>query len=746
MECPSQGSSDRCVAPAALPASPITIMLPGPLLPLLVTAIPPLATVAAQTPASQRTQDAEAAGPPSPEAAPRGPSFDLETTVVTATTEADAAFDVPYAVHTIPEARIDQLRTFPQALRDVPGVMVQETSAAQGSPFIRGFTGFRTLTLIDGVRLNNSTFRSGPNQYMGTIDPLGIERIEVVKGPSSVLYGSDAIGGTVQVFTKDPTIWDRPLGGEIFTRFATAENYNIQRVELGGAVGERTAWRAGGSRKDFGDIVQGGETTLENTGYDEWDADAKVQHLLDDRTTLTFAYQRVDIDDAPRTHRTIFAVPFAGSSVGSDLVRDLDQTRELAYVRLNGDAVERDGLTTETTLSYQRQKETRYRERTGDRLELRGFDVQTLGLTSRAAKDVGFGRLRFGMEYYRDSVDSFTNRFDDQTAADEIQGPLADDASYDLGGLYGELEFDVTGNTTLTTGVRATYASADANEVRNTDTNEQFSIEEDFSAVTGSVRFETRIVDERDTAVSVFGGISQGFRAPSLSDLTRLDGARSNQFEAPSPGLDPEDFISYELGLKHRTEDLSMQLAGFVTQGDDVIERVLTGAQNAEGENEVTKENIGEQLIGGVEFGAAYRLARNVTLFGNLTWLDGNQESREIIGGPVIESVPSRLMPLTYQAGLRFEAPGPGWVIEARWIHADDADRLAPSDERDTTRIPPGGTPGYDVFDLMGSFPLAPDARLLLGVENITDENYRVHGSGLNRPGRNLVIGASWSF
>ena len=181
-------------------------MILGPLIPLLVTAIPPLAPVPSQTSASQRSQDSDAAGQPASEAAPRGPSFDLETTVVTATTEADAAFDVPYAVHIIPEARIDQLRTFPQALRDVPGVMVQETSAAQGSPFIRGFTGFRTLTLIDGVRLNNSTFRSGPNQYMGTIDPLGIERIEVVKGPSSVLYGSDAIGGTVQVFTKDPTI------------------------------------------------------------------------------------------------------------------------------------------------------------------------------------------------------------------------------------------------------------------------------------------------------------------------------------------------------------------------------------------------------------------------------------------------------------------------------------------------------------------------------------------------------------
>lgn len=677
---------------------------------------------------------------------PAGSSFDLEATVVTATTEADSAFHVPYTVHTIQESRIDQLRTFPQTLRDVPGVMVQETGAAQGSPFIRGFTGFRTLTLVDGIRLNNSTFRSGPNQYMGTIDPLGIERVEVVKGPSSVLYGSDAIGGTVQVFTKDPMIWDREIGGELFTRFATAENYNIQRLELGGALSSDTAWRVGGSRKDFGDVEQGGGTVLENTGYDEWDADAKVQHLVDDETTLTFAYQRVDIDDAPRTHRTVFAVPFAGSEVGTDLVRDLDQVRELSYVRLNTDAAEADGWTTESTLSYHRQEETRFRERTGDRIERRGFDVQTLGLTSRAARETGLGRLRVGFEYYRDSVDSFTNRFDDQTAADDIQGPLADDATYDLGGLYGELEFDVTGNTTVTAGVRGTYARADANEVRNTDTDQQFSLDEDFTAVTGSVRFETRIVDERDNAVSLFGGISQGFRAPSLSDLTRLDGARSNQFESPSPGLDPEDFISYELGLKHRTNDLSFQLAGFLTQGDDLINRIVTGVQNADGEDEVAKENIGETLIGGVELGVAYRLDDAWTAFGNLTWLDGQQETREIVGGPIVESVPSRLMPLTYQAGLRFEPAADSFAIEARWIHADDADRLAPNDENDDTRIPPGGTPGYDVFDVMGSFPLSDGTRLLLGVENITDENYRIHGSGLNRPGRNFVFGASWTF
>jgi len=86
----------------------------------------------------------------------------------------------------------------------VPGVMVQKTGHGQGSPYIRGFTGFRTLLMIDGIRLNNAVFRDGPNQYWNTVDPFSIERLEVVKGPSSVLYGSDAIGGTVNVITRGP--------------------------------------------------------------------------------------------------------------------------------------------------------------------------------------------------------------------------------------------------------------------------------------------------------------------------------------------------------------------------------------------------------------------------------------------------------------------------------------------------------------------------------------------------------------
>lgn len=720
---------------------------------MLITCIAPLAATALSVSFPQEGQPGTPPGAESP-AQPAGirpgeggAAFDLDTMVVTPSGSRQSILKVPYTVQTVPQARIEGLRTLPQALRDVPGVLVQETGPAQGSPYIRGFTGFRTLFLIDGIRLNNSVFREGPNQYAGTIDPLSLSGIEVVKGPSSVRYGSDAIGGTVSAITKDPSIWDRSFGGQIFTKAATGANYVMNRVELGGALDGRTAWHLGATIKDFGNVTAGSPTgELPNTGYDEWDGDFKIQHLVDDRTTLTFAASRVDIDDAPRTHRTVFAVPFEGTTVGSELRRDLDQTRTLTYVRLETEAAATGDWETEATLSYHRQEELRRRERAGDRIDEQGFDVGTIGLSYLGSRATSFGRFSAGFEWYHDDVDSFLDRFDDQTPADNIQGSIADDASYDLFGVFMESAIDITSNTTLTAGARATLAVVDANEVRSPVDASEISINEEWGTMTGSARFETRLVDEEAKDIVLFGGVSQGFRAPNLSDLTRFDSARTNEFEIPSPGLDPEQFIAYELGLKHETPDLSLQVAGFLTQGDDVIQRILTGNTNADGENEVTKDNVGESLIGGIELGAAYRITEEWTAFGNVAWLDGREDIVTSVGEPVTESVPSRLMPLMGQLGVRYEPIGARWTAEARWIHAEDADRLSPRDEGDTGRIPPGGTPGYDVFDIAGTFQVVDGVDLQLALENITDENYRVHGSGQNRPGRNLVVGIRVSF
>jgi hemoglobin/transferrin/lactoferrin receptor protein len=154
-------------------------------------------------------------------------AYDLDEIIVTASRRSEKVFAVPYTAN-VQDARelIEnrQVRTLVDAMRELPGVMVQKTGHGQGSPYIRGFTGLRTLFLIDGIRLNNSTFREGPNQYWNTVDPFSVQRLEVVKGPSSVLHGSDAIGGTVNAITRELDDLDgKESRGRIVLRGASAE-------------------------------------------------------------------------------------------------------------------------------------------------------------------------------------------------------------------------------------------------------------------------------------------------------------------------------------------------------------------------------------------------------------------------------------------------------------------------------------------------------------------------------------------
>lgn len=128
----------------------------------------------------------------------------LPEIVVTATRLERDVYSLPFTTYNLNSEQKhirESIRSTPEALKGVPSVLVQKTSYGQGSPYLRGFTGFRTLFMIDGVRLNNSVFRDGPNQYWNTVDPLSIRAYELVMGPASVLYGSDAIGGAMNALT-----------------------------------------------------------------------------------------------------------------------------------------------------------------------------------------------------------------------------------------------------------------------------------------------------------------------------------------------------------------------------------------------------------------------------------------------------------------------------------------------------------------------------------------------------------------
>ena len=670
----------------------------------------------------------------------------LDQVVVTATRTEKNPFDVPSMVTVRDEKDLMERnlsRTVPEILEEIPGVLLQKTGHGQGSPYIRGFTGFRTLFLIDGIRLNNSVFRDGPNQYWNTVDPLSIDRLEVVKGPGSVLFGSDAVGGTVHALTKGRKEYEEGLhwSRRVYYRYASAEASHTGRGEVSGNLDHRLGFHAGFSLKDFADLEGGRDVGRQRkTGYREWDGDVKVEYFLNPDRRFVFAFQKVDLDDAWRSHKTRFGTAWEGTAVGNERKRVLDQDRHLTYAQFHADRIGGFIDAVRASISYQVQSEERLRVRNDGRRDQQGFSVGTVGAWVQLETPTAVGRWTCGGEYYHDNVNSYRRNWNaaGHYTGSAIQGPVADDAGYDLTGFYVQDEIPVTENLELILGGRYTHARAVAHKVEDPQTGTEISLVERYDAMAGSLRGLYRL-DEKDRW-QVFAGVSQGFRAPNLSDLTRLDTARSNEIETPAPGLDPERFIAFEVGLKSRLEDFSGEVGYFYTLIDDMIVRTPTGRVIG-GDNEVTKKNAGDGFVHGVELTLRYRFHPAFTAFGAFTWMDGQVHTFPTSAPVEVREPIDRLMPPTGQVGIRWEAPNRKCWAEGVFSFAARQSRLSTRDENDTQRIPPGGTPGYTVVSLRGGVEVNENVTLTAAVENLTNEDYRIHGSGVNEPGTNVVIG-----
>ena len=675
----------------------------------------------------------------------------LPEVVVTALRAETALAEVPGTVHVVDREALHAAapRTTPDAFRGLPSVMVQKTGYGQGSPYLRGFTGFRTLMLVDGIRLNNSTFRDGPNQYWNTVDPWAIARYETVMGPASVLYGSDAVGGAVNALTLAPPAWAGQATWErtLAARVATADESLQTRAGVRGRATERLGFAAGATWKKFNDVRGGADVGRQrHTGYEEADFDLRADYDFASGATLTLAHQQVAQDDAWRTHSTFYGIDWKGLKAGDDQKRSYDQDRALTYLRL-ADA-DRAGAVAayRLTLSRQAQDERLHRVRADGRRDESGVDVTTWGAALELESPSALGRWVYGVDVARDEVDSFSRRYkaDGSLNKVEAQGPVADDATYDLVGVFVQDTAALFGGALeATPGVRYTYAALDADRVLDPVSGAVGARSDDWDSVVGSLRLLAPLGAERRHAV--YGGLSQGFRAPNLSDLTRLDAARSGEIETPVDDLDPERFVSAELGARYDDGRRSAEIAGYYTWIEDLIVRAPTG-ETVDELQEVTKKNAGEGYVAGVELTLGWQVAEDWHLRLSGSWMEGQADAYPTSDPLAVRDYVSRLMPLTGQAAVRWQPAGEAYWLEAVVDAAEKADRLSADDERDTQRIPPGGTPGYAVLTLRGGATVRDDLQLTVALENVADEDYRIHGSGVNEPGRNLVVQAEWTF
>jgi hemoglobin/transferrin/lactoferrin receptor protein len=305
-------------------------------------------------------------------------------------------------------------------------------------------------------------------------------------------------------------------------------------------------------------------------------------------------------------------------------------------------------------------------------------------------------------------------------------------------------EFKIARPLTVILGARYTYAKAQADKVdpNPADLTVFDPLDRSFDAFTASLRVRLDVT----SSWNFFGGVSQGFRAPNLSDFTSFELARSGELETPAPNLDPEYYVSFEIGTKADIKAINAALyaAYYYTLIDDQIVRYPTG-RLVDGLTEVTRANVGDGFIQGVEFGAEWKFYPGFTLYGNLAWTEGEVDT--FVTDRLLEARPaSRIEPLTGMVGLRWASQDGKWWLEGAATWARHQDRLSPGDIADTQRIPPGGTRAYQVYTVRGGWNPCRHLKFFAACENITDEDYRYLGSGTNEAGVNGVFGGQVLF
>ena len=617
----------------------------------------------------------------------------LEETVVTASRLEENASGSPQLTEVITsEDFVEQgFRTVPEAFALTPGVSVQKTTHGQGSPFIRGFTGRQNLYLFDGIRLNNSTFRSGPVQYANTIDGFALDRLELVKSQGSVLYGSDALGGTVNALSVSSGYRDETgffQKGKAFYRYDTNSLSQVGRLQQTIGVGGKWGLTLGGTFKDFGDVRSDFYGRMRGTGYQEQGVDAKLEFSLADNLQLTLASQNLNQDNISRWHSTLNNPGgFAGLAPGTFNARELDQERSLTYLKVEHEPLSGPIDRYTATLSYQTSQDSEFQDRSVTDIRRQNIDTQSYGLSLVAESELQGTQLVYGLDYYKDDIDSTGSRTGRDPRASR---PLADDSTYRSLGVFAQARRSWNDKFETTLGLRYTYAKAKLGKVF--DGTEDISASDDYNAVV----FNARALYHLDDTWTLFGGINQGFRAPNVNDLSGNVTSRSGLTSLGNLDLDPERTITFELGTRASNDRFSLEASLFYTLVDDLI----IGIPDSPDSSTIMTANGSDAYIVGLDAEASYKLTDSFTLSGFLTFQYGDTERDAFIGSDDTITEPvSRLSPLRGSLALRYE-PSDIWWAEARIIAAARANRLSANDRTDTQRIPPGGTPSYFTVSL----------------------------------------------
>jgi outer membrane receptor protein involved in Fe transport len=627
---------------------------------------------------------------------------------------AQRIFDLPFSVSSL---KLDHqflgFLSLPEQLQLSPGVLVQKTTHHGGSPFLRGLTGNQSLSVIDGIRLNNSTFRYGPNQYLNTIDLFAVDKIDVLLGAGSVDYGSDAMGGVVSITSHQESYRaNAGWGAQFLARGTSAGQEGSTRSKIS-YQSKKLAAHLGFTSRNFGDILAGGRFGMLNpSGFRAQSLDSKIRLRAKNGEWIGLiqSNQQFDIPD------------YVKYSLEGWMHRNTDlQGRELAYLRriYEGNSP----WNAKFTLGHQRQRELRSQQRDSTKSVRTEQDrVGTWFMSLDGARTVHCWDAPFkwhvGTEVYTDLVQS--SRFDslEDGSVSQIRALYPNNSRASQAAVYSSIAGQLSDELNLHAGFRGTI-------------NRVYLEEASLGAVrdrTPSFIYELGFNYKWSPILRTYGLVSTGFRAPNIDDYGTL-GIVDFRYEVPSYGLRPEQINRWELGFKSQGL-VAWRGSVYVNYLTDLIDRIPRGDSLFD-YPVYQKANVQNAAMRGFEL-AGSREFRNWTATGQCSYVFGQNRSK---------SEPMRRIPPFMCSGLVSYSSDFGTLRGVVRMNSSQK-RLSSGDVSDN-RIGPNGTPGFIVLDLGYSIGLnwfKMPINLSIQGQNLANVLAKYHGSGVFIPGRCAVL------
>jgi hemoglobin/transferrin/lactoferrin receptor protein len=634
--------------------------------------------------------------------------------VVTATRTKEDVEDIAQSVTVVTTEEIErrQPRTPNQALREEPGIFSPET-AAQGSPIIRGQIGNRVLYLWDGIPINNGALFGGPTGYFNQFPMGAVERIEVIRGPGAVQYGSGAIGGVINILSKrvDDFPAEARFGGDLTARYGTVDHEVSNWADLHFA----NQWvnAIGGFTFQNVDDTKGpGVGVMHNTGFEALGGYANVAGKPAKNQTVRFSWiygDREDVETYVQSKLNLHGVP-----------RIFNPYERRGLAKLDYQLDDLGALSSELKMYAYYQFYNQLRERavetnpaltttkTGTNQRVLGGGIQnTMPWNAMWWKP----RLIYGADYRWEILDSdqtqYTAPLPFGNTVTSVPAGKIPNGTYDVFDLFAMIELHPLDRLTVSVGGRYERTHLHSSPVAldvlpNAGyTIDDLRLDKTWSSPTWSVGAVYGLLGELDLAASV----ATGFRAPTFSDTLSTGAPIFSSLVAsvPSPNVGPEKSITYEAGPRYHSAQWNASLTAYWTQLTDVIRATASGTVVIPGQGVFTAQrstNAGKGYVRGIEFAAAFKPHANWTFFGNATYTEGRDTN--------FDEYYRFIPPLFGTLGIRYEAPSKRWWVEVTELLVNQFRHHAPTDETDATlsKDPGFGSPSATNPPLYSDFTL----------------------------------------